>query len=141
MRALCCSARCRPSQVAVNLPQRRKIVWGISKMGPVGVAGDARQHIDLVADAGTHCTGAATYASRLPDNSALAPLSTEQKQQIISDAIRGIPDFPKPGILFWDVTTLLLNPQAFQLAIDLLVERYKEQKIDVVAGGTMPTHR
>jgi adenine phosphoribosyltransferase len=103
-------------------------------MAPVGVVADDRQHVSLVADSGSHGAGAATFASKLPDNAALAVLTTEQKQQLISDAIRGIPDFPKPGILFWDVTTLLLNPQAFQLAIDLLVERYKEQNIDVVAG-------
>lgn len=66
---------------------------------------------------------------------AAASLSVEQRNQIISDSIRGIPDFPKPGILFWDVTTLLLNPQAFQLTIDAMVERYRDQKVDVVAGG------
>lgn len=132
MRAFHCSARCRPSQVAVK--QQRIPSWGVSKMSPVGVVADDRQHVSLVAESGSHGAGAATYASKLPDNSALAASTTEQKQQIISDAIRGIPDFPKPGILFWDVTTLLLNPQAFQLAIDLLVERYRDQKIDVVAG-------
>lgn len=58
----------------------------------------------------------------------------EQRQKIISDSIRGIPDFPKPGILFWDVTTLMLNPTAFKLTIDALYDRYKDQKVDVVAG-------
>jgi adenine/guanine phosphoribosyltransferase-like PRPP-binding protein len=43
-------------------------------------------------------------------------------------------DFPKPGILFWDVTTLLLDHTAFKYSIDLLHEQYKDQKIDVVAG-------
>lgn len=43
-------------------------------------------------------------------------------------------DFPKKGILFWDVTTILLNPKAFQATTDLFVERYKDMKIDVVAG-------
>ena len=38
------------------------------------------------------------------------------------------------GILFWDVTTIFLNPTAFQYTIDLLVEQYRDQKIDVVAG-------
>lgn len=61
-------------------------------------------------------------------------VTPEQRQQIISDSIRGIPDFPKPGILFWDVTTLLLNPTAFQMTIDALYDRYKDQKIDAVAG-------
>jgi adenine phosphoribosyltransferase len=44
-------------------------------------------------------------------------------------------DFPKKGILFWDVTTILLNVHAFQATIDLFVERYKDMKIDVVAGA------
>jgi hypothetical protein len=70
----------------------------------------------------------------MADSTAAASMSEEQRNQIISDSIRGIPDFPKPGILFWDVTTLLLNPQAFQLTIDAMVERYKDQKVDVVAG-------
>jgi hypothetical protein len=61
-------------------------------------------------------------------------VTPEQRQKIISDSIRGIPDFPKPGILFWDVTTLMLNPIAFQLTIDALYDRYKDQKVDVVAG-------
>lgn len=38
------------------------------------------------------------------------------------------------GILFWDVTTIFLNPTAFQYTIDLLVKQYRDQKIDVVAG-------
>lgn len=65
---------------------------------------------------------------------AKAAVTPEERQQIIKDSIRGIPDFPKPGILFWDVTTLLLNPKAFQLTIDALYDRYKDQKVDVVAG-------
>jgi hypothetical protein len=58
----------------------------------------------------------------------------EQKKQLIADSIRGIPDFPKPGILFWDVTTLMLDPKAFQASIDLFVERYKGMNITTVAG-------
>ena len=52
----------------------------------------------------------------------------------IASAIRVIPDFPKPGILFQDITTLLLNPEAFRDTIDLFVERYKDKGITVVAG-------
>ncbi|GMH39415.1 hypothetical protein BSKO_07313 [Bryopsis sp. KO-2023] len=58
----------------------------------------------------------------------------EVKLKAISDSIRGIPDFPKPGILFWDITTLCLNPVAFKYSIELLAERYRTQKIDVIAG-------
>ncbi|KAL4583389.1 hypothetical protein LXL04_007960 [Taraxacum kok-saghyz] len=52
----------------------------------------------------------------------------------ISSAIRVIPDFPKPGIMFQDITTLLLDPVAFKNTIDLFVERYKDKDISVVAG-------
>ncbi|KAF8692277.1 hypothetical protein HU200_039885 [Digitaria exilis] len=52
----------------------------------------------------------------------------------IAASIRVIPDFPKPGIMFQDITTLLLDPNAFRDTIDLFVERYKDQGITVVAG-------
>ncbi|KAK1436643.1 hypothetical protein QVD17_02425 [Tagetes erecta] len=52
----------------------------------------------------------------------------------ISSSIRVIPDFPKPGIMFQDITTMLLDPVAFKDTIDLFVERYREKNISVVAG-------
>ncbi len=48
--------------------------------------------------------------------------------------IRSIADFPKPGILFRDITTLLNNPQAFKQAIDHLAFRFKNQGITKVIG-------
>jgi adenine phosphoribosyltransferase len=50
------------------------------------------------------------------------------------DAIRTIPDYPKPGIMFRDITTLLGNPRAFRRAVDELVQPYAGLKIDKVAG-------
>jgi adenine phosphoribosyltransferase len=49
-------------------------------------------------------------------------------------AIREIPDFPKPGILFYDITTLLKNAAAFREAIDLMIAPYADDRIDVVVG-------
>lgn len=49
-------------------------------------------------------------------------------------AIRTIPDYPKPGIMFRDITTLLGNPRAFRRAIDELVHPYAGMKIDKIAG-------
>ncbi len=49
--------------------------------------------------------------------------------------IREIPDFPKPGILFRDITPLLADPQAFAAAIDRLAERYASQHIDCVVAA------
>jgi adenine phosphoribosyltransferase len=48
--------------------------------------------------------------------------------------IREIPDFPKPGILFYDITTLLKDPKAFKQAIDLMTKPYEGEKIDIVVG-------
>ena len=48
--------------------------------------------------------------------------------------IREIPDFPKPGILFYDITTLLKDPGAYKESIDLMLEPYKFEQVDVVVG-------
>lgn len=48
--------------------------------------------------------------------------------------IRTIPDYPKPGIMFRDVTTLFGNPRAFRRAVDELVQPYAGLRIDKVAG-------
>ena len=48
--------------------------------------------------------------------------------------IRHVPDFPKAGILFYDITTLLQDPAGFQMAIDSLALPYKGQGIDLVVG-------
>ena len=50
------------------------------------------------------------------------------------DIIRTIPDYPKPGIMFRDITTLLGNPRAFRRAVDEMVQPYAGLKIDKVAG-------
>src|SRR3982750_1958581 len=52
----------------------------------------------------------------------------------LKDTIRTIPDFPKPGIQFRDVTTLMGNPRAFRQAVDELVQPWAGLKIDKVAG-------
>jgi adenine phosphoribosyltransferase len=52
----------------------------------------------------------------------------------IRQAIRDIPDFPKPGIVFKDITPLLANGPLFTKTIDLIAERYNGQKIDTVLG-------
>jgi adenine phosphoribosyltransferase len=49
--------------------------------------------------------------------------------------IRDIPDFPKPGILFKDITPLLAEPAAFQHAIDRLAAHYRDKPVDAVAAA------
>lgn len=48
--------------------------------------------------------------------------------------IRDIPDFPKKGIIFKDITTLLINGEALKYVIDKLAEQYKNDKIDTIVG-------
>lgn len=55
-------------------------------------------------------------------------------EQTLRNAIRTIPDYPKPGILFRDITTLLGNARAFRRAIDELVQPYAGTKVDQIAG-------
>ena len=48
--------------------------------------------------------------------------------------IREIPDFPKPGILFYDITTLLKEPASYKESIDLMLAPYAGERIDIVVG-------
>jgi adenine phosphoribosyltransferase len=48
--------------------------------------------------------------------------------------IREIPDYPKPGILFYDLTTLLEDPRGFHSLVDRLCDHYNGKKVDIVAG-------
>ena len=52
----------------------------------------------------------------------------------IRKAIRDIPDFPRPGIVYKDITPLLGDGPLFAKTIDVLAERYRDQKIDMVLG-------
>ncbi len=51
----------------------------------------------------------------------------------LDQAIRKIPDFPKKGILFYDITSILTTPEAFQHCIDRMCELYKDVTVDAVA--------
>ena len=53
----------------------------------------------------------------------------------IKSMIREIPDFPKKGILFRDITTLLKDKDAFKLAIDKMAEQVKDKKVDLIVGA------
>src|SRR5881396_2914200 len=59
---------------------------------------------------------------------------TMQFEHDLKDSIRTIPDYPKPGIMFRDITTLLGNARAFRRAVDELVQPWAGMKIDKVAG-------
>jgi len=52
----------------------------------------------------------------------------------LDKAIRKVPDYPKKGIVFFDITSILTNPDAFSYCIGKMVEIYRDKKIDAVAG-------
>jgi len=52
----------------------------------------------------------------------------------IRNTIRSVPDWPKPGVMFRDITPVLQNPQAFRVLVDLFVYRYMRQRLELVAG-------
>jgi len=52
----------------------------------------------------------------------------------LDDYIRKVPDFPKKGIVFYDITSILANPRAFQFCIDSMVRIYKKKSIAAVAA-------
>jgi len=56
------------------------------------------------------------------------------KKIALKKYIRTIPDFPKTGILFRDITTLLKDKKAFKGTVDALVQKYKNKKIDIVVA-------
>lgn len=59
---------------------------------------------------------------------------TDARRKLLSDNLREVIDFPKPGIVFKDITPLLANPEAFTTAIDLFAEHYASQHPDCIVG-------
>lgn len=63
-----------------------------------------------------------------------APIKTQANCEHLKTLIREVPDFPKPGILFYDITTLLRDKVGLATLIDKLSEHYLSQDIDLVLG-------
>lgn len=59
---------------------------------------------------------------------------TNEDKKIIEESVRDIPDFPKKGVLFKDITTILNNPKAFKTLMDYLTKRYESYNLDYIAG-------
>ncbi len=59
---------------------------------------------------------------------------TAQQREFLKESIKTIPDYPKPGILFRDVTSLLEAPEAYALSIQLLTDRYRDSGVTKVVG-------
>jgi adenine phosphoribosyltransferase len=88
------------------------------------------RHLDLVG-CGKDMSGA-VLASRM--SAARKVMATPELEHDLKAAIRTIPDYPKPGIMFRDITTLLGDARAFRRAVDELVQPWAGSKIDKVAG-------
>lgn len=54
--------------------------------------------------------------------------------EYVRKAIRSVPDWPKPGVVFRDITPVLQDPRTFRVLIDMFVYRYMRQRLDLVAG-------
>lgn len=61
-------------------------------------------------------------------------LPSEHALRYLRAHLRNVPDFPKPGILFKDITPLLADPRAFHIALDLLAQRFIGEHVDAVVG-------
>lgn len=55
-------------------------------------------------------------------------------KELLDQAIRRVPDFPTPGILFYDITGVLVKPEAFKYCLDEMAKLYENAEIDAVAG-------
>lgn len=61
-------------------------------------------------------------------------MNTSTSVQELRDAIRNIPDFPKPGIQFKDITPVLADPRLFAGCVDLLIDGFKPGQVDTIVG-------
>ena len=52
--------------------------------------------------------------------------------EYLDSIIRKVPDFPKPGILFYDITSILTNPEGFNYCIDEMVKYYSNKEINAI---------
>ena len=59
---------------------------------------------------------------------------SKTERNIIESSIRDIKDFPKPGIVFKDITTLLNNPKAYNVLMNHLYQKYKDYNLEYIAG-------
>lgn len=61
-------------------------------------------------------------------------MMTAEQTALLKERIRDIPDFPKPGIVFKDITPLMKDQEAFRMAVGMIVKRYERHRIDYVVG-------
>jgi adenine phosphoribosyltransferase len=57
-----------------------------------------------------------------------------ERIELVRNLIRDVPDFPKPGIVFKDITPVLADPRAFNICLDLMAEPFDGQAVDAIVG-------
>jgi len=67
-------------------------------------------------------------------SSAFHTVTKEELMDALKQKIRHVPDFPKPGILFYDVTTLLKDREGFRMAVEAMAQPHLGSKVDLVVG-------
>ena len=64
----------------------------------------------------------------------ITPTPYQDPIELVRGLIRTVPDWPKPGVMFRDITPMLLDPRAFRALIDMFVYRHMRNRLDVVVG-------
>lgn len=136
-----CAALCLLKKVGVPQLQSSRVFPSCENNSYSGVAATDYWAAQLTLKSSHSCSLSSSPFSTLSPPFCLptqmaSELDAPKDERIakIASTIRIIPDFPKPGIIFQDITTMLLDPKAFKDTIDLFVERYKGKGISVVAG-------
>jgi adenine phosphoribosyltransferase len=78
--------------------------------------------------------GLAFVRARITNDHGEEQIMSEDRLQFIRSKIRDVPDFPKPGILFKDITPVLADPRAFNTCLDLIAEHYDGKPLDAIVG-------
>src|SRR5246127_4180826 len=112
-------------------PSSRIIVGGHGRLRPAGYGGLWPPHAPPTSLRRLLCFVTVPITTLRTRESKMA---SPQLEYDLKSAIRTIPDYPKPGILFRDITTLLGDARAFRRAVDELVQPWAGSKIDKVAG-------
>ena len=103
-------------------------------MGGVGVGSSPVEPFGQLFWKGAHTVCRCDMRDTAAIEGTNSPMTTAAFENDLKAAIRTIPDYPKPGIMFRDITTLLGDARAFRRAVDELVQPWAGSKIDKVAG-------
>lgn len=90
-----------------------------------------KENVDKVIDLILHSI---PKINSLKKEEIITSLNEKKKEFDLKSTIRTIPNWPKPGVMFRDITTLIKDPQAFNYVIQKFAEHYQNQKIDKIAG-------